>query len=98
MFANYSIHDASNSTYTKFNKSHDVNTALIKAIKDILKRDWIVQVNHIFREANFAADCLALEAQTAPLGCHRLQHMPVCFKDWIEHDCIRVAHEQLVRY
>lgn len=33
---------------------------LIHAIKDILKREWIVEVNHIFKEGNQAADWLSL--------------------------------------
>ncbi|KAJ1398406.1 Reverse transcriptase-like [Sesbania bispinosa] len=33
---------------------------LLARILDLLKRDWIVHVRHIFREANFVTDTLAM--------------------------------------
>ena len=37
----------------------NVHASLIRGIKELLNRTWQVQVKHVYRESNFAADFLA---------------------------------------
>lgn len=41
---------------------------LLQAIKDLIKQDWHITVQHVYREANHAADFLVNYALSAPLG------------------------------
>ena len=45
-------------------------THLIRSIRDLIKRNWVITINHIYREANFAADFLTNYALELPLGLH----------------------------
>ena len=43
---------------------------LIQAIKNLLRRDWLIKVDHIYREANAAADFPVTYSFSFPLGLH----------------------------
>ena len=38
--------------------STNENAIIVKAIRELLARDWIIQMEHVYREANYAADFL----------------------------------------
>ncbi|KAL9460437.1 hypothetical protein AB3S75_003611 [Citrus x aurantiifolia] len=60
------------------NTSNSPNSSLavIQSIRRLLNRDRHVCINHIYREANFAADFLANFAMRQPLGFQFLHNPP----------------------
>ncbi|KAJ8762621.1 hypothetical protein K2173_008060 [Erythroxylum novogranatense] len=53
-----------------------LNSALFRDIYGLLRRDWQVEMQHIYREANQCADRLANIALGYPLGVHWLHTCP----------------------
>ncbi|KAF7827153.1 putative ribonuclease H protein At1g65750 family [Senna tora] len=51
-------------------------TPLVERIRRYLKRRWIVEIMHIYREANKVADFLAVSGHGAPLGLQLLASPP----------------------
>ena len=80
------------------NEENSINahSTILQAIETLLKREWSVKIQHVFRKANYAADFLASEAYLGPLGCQRLQQMPPGLKEWIDHDCKGVSYPRLM--
>ena len=70
--------------------------SLIPAIRELLSRDWVVQVNHIYREANIAADFLASSSLSCPLGLQLLPVAPPNLQSILRNDVSGVAHSRLV--
>ncbi|CAA0827893.1 Gibberellin-regulated protein 10 [Striga hermonthica] len=70
-----------------------VHGAIVKAIREMMHRDWIVHIGHCYREAIFVADCLATLAHLCPSGCQRLPDPPIEIKPWLTHDIFGVAQE-----
>ena len=68
------------------------HTQLVIAIQDLLHRDWGVSCNHIYREANFAANFMAQYTSTMVLGSHRFMHLPAGLSKWLSHDEIGVGY------
>ena len=53
------------------------NTILVKAIRELLARDWIAQIEHVYnREANCAANFLISYSLTTSIGLHVLHSPP----------------------
>ncbi|PKI55928.1 hypothetical protein CRG98_023660 [Punica granatum] len=52
------------------------NGALLRDIRSLLQRDWLVVVEHTFREGNFCTDWLENYALICPIGVHRLSSCP----------------------
>lgn len=56
------------------------STAIIKPIwtkiSQLLSRDWMVSIHHIYREANFCVDWLANRTCNQPLGLHICEEAP----------------------
>ncbi|KAH9750277.1 putative ribonuclease H protein [Citrus sinensis] len=77
---------------TPVNEHH----SLILAIRELLSRDWIVGVNHIYREANIAADFLASFSLSFPLGLHFLTKAPPSLQCILNNDVAGVAPSRLV--
>lgn len=44
--------------------------SLITAIKELMNRQWIITIKHIYWEANFTADSMAKLTGSFPLGLH----------------------------
>lgn len=59
---------------------------LILSIQEMLKRDWNVNLKHIYREANFAADALANYAHSFPLGLYIFSSPPAVINPFVRHD------------
>jgi len=51
-----------------------------------LSKDWLVQVSHVYREANHLADGLANYAFSCPLGLHLLDSCPDCISSFLDED------------
>lgn len=48
------------------------NVIIVKVIRELLVRDWIVQMEHVYKEANCAADFLTSYSLITPIGLHVL--------------------------
>ncbi|KAL9411534.1 hypothetical protein AB3S75_045186 [Citrus x aurantiifolia] len=77
---------------TPVNEHH----SLILAIRELLSREWVVKVNHIYREANIAADFLASFSLSFPLGLQLLTVAPPNLQRILHNDMSGVAHSRLV--
>ncbi|KAH9782186.1 ADP-ribosyl cyclase/cyclic ADP-ribose hydrolase [Citrus sinensis] len=69
---------------------------LIKSIKDLISRSWCITINHVYREANFAADFLANHALSFPLGLHLFPNPPPGIIAYLQHDMYGVAYPRFV--
>ena len=58
--------------------SHIGYSSLVQSIRKLLNKDWHVRINHIYCEANFAADFFAKTnfAMSQPLGFQFLHDPP----------------------
>lgn len=65
-------------------------------IQEMLKRDWNVDLKHIYREANYAADALANYAHSLPLGLHIFNSPPAFINPFVWHDMYGVGYPRLV--
>ena len=50
---------------------------LVRMCHGLLKKDWLVHIVHVYREANRLADGLANLAFSLPFGFHRLDETPI---------------------
>ncbi|KAL9437497.1 hypothetical protein AB3S75_023376 [Citrus x aurantiifolia] len=72
------------------------NAALIKTIRELLERDWSVHLEHVYREANYAADFLASYSLNSPIGLHVLNSPPTEIVGILCKDAYGIAHPRLV--
>ena len=49
---------------------------IIRAIQELLRRNWHMEITHVYKEANFAADYLATLACFILLGLHVFNYPP----------------------
>lgn len=66
--------------------SHSAQDVLIRSCSSLLRGDWTVQINKIYREANFAADVVANRALSQRLGLHHLPYPPEPLRDILKAD------------
>ncbi|CAN0838514.1 hypothetical protein LINGRAHAP2_LOCUS2194 [Linum grandiflorum] len=52
--------------------SNHQHASLILQIQELIRRDWDVQINHIYREGNCLADYLAGRGHSLPVGTHNI--------------------------
>ena len=72
------------------------NATLIKAIQKLLEQDWIVQLEHVYREANCAADFLATYSLNSPIGLYVFLSPPLGIVGILCKDAYGIAHSRLV--
>ncbi|KAL9449909.1 hypothetical protein AB3S75_011776 [Citrus x aurantiifolia] len=72
------------------------NATLIKGIRKLLERDWIVQLEHVYREANYAADFLDSYSLNSPIGLHVLFSPPPAIVGLLCKNAYGIAHSRLV--
>ncbi|KAL9409051.1 hypothetical protein AB3S75_047440 [Citrus x aurantiifolia] len=72
------------------------NATLIKAIRKLLEQDWIVQLEHVYREANCAADFLATYSLNSPIGLYVLLSPRPEIVGILCKDAYGIAHCRLV--
>ena len=73
------------------------HTTLINAIKLLLQRDYVVQINHIPREANNTGDFMASNAHNVLLGCNRVTEVMNGLFYWLDYDMKGVAYPCLIK-
>ncbi|CAN1147638.1 Putative ribonuclease H protein At1g65750 [Linum perenne] len=71
------------------------SATIIKAI-ELLQRNWEVQIIHVYRESNHAADYLANVGHSCPLGFHVLEQFDPNFCYWLHYDQLGVSEECLI--
>ncbi|KAH9660960.1 putative ribonuclease H protein [Citrus sinensis] len=69
---------------------------LIQEIQALLRRDWLTKVEHIYREANEAADFLASYNFSFSLGLHCFHSIPPNMLSILINDDHGVANSRLV--
>ncbi|KAH9706368.1 hypothetical protein KPL70_012184 [Citrus sinensis] len=69
---------------------------IIEMIKELIRRDWRIQIDHIYREANSAADFLSTHALSLPLGVHFFHSVPSGLRSILYSDMYGVAHPRFV--
>ena len=62
--------------------------SVIKRVRELLRRDYMVQISHIFREANRAVDFLANIGHSIQLG--------VCFYDFAPNGLASLLRDDIV--
>ncbi|KAK7345292.1 hypothetical protein VNO77_15893 [Canavalia gladiata] len=74
----------------------DVTCALVYEINDLVRKDWLVEFSHVFRESNRAADRLAhLGHSNSPrLGVKRFLHAPRILAQVLQDDLAGVATQR----
>ena len=55
-----------------------VHAVIINSIRNLLTKDWTVEVNHVYREANNCADRLAKLGHKCPIGLSFFDQLPAC--------------------
>ncbi|KAH9725610.1 putative ribonuclease H protein [Citrus sinensis] len=85
---------------TQLVKNNMVNpnefSTLIRAIQELIRCNWRVEITHVYREANFAADYLATLACSLPLGLHVLNSPPKGVLQFMSQDNYGVVYPRLV--
>ncbi|CAI0468391.1 unnamed protein product [Linum tenue] len=103
---------AYNKGYKKVQLNLDSSTAvaIIKNHKDenhrhgifanqfnfLLNLDWDVKVEHVYREANFAADFLANRGHLYDFGTHSFDVCDPGLNYWMYHDIVGVTHDRFI--
>ncbi|GAY50021.1 hypothetical protein CUMW_123520 [Citrus unshiu] len=55
-------------------------------VTELMNRQWLITIKHIYREANFAADSMAKLAGSLPLGLHVFENSPEGLGYWLCND------------
>ncbi|CAN0906369.1 Putative ribonuclease H protein At1g65750, partial [Linum grandiflorum] len=76
--------------------SDDQHASLILQIQELIRRDWDVRINHIYREGNCLADYLAGRGHSLPLGTHNIAVSDPAVASWIAYDRLRSSQPRLV--
>ncbi|CAN1312663.1 Putative ribonuclease H protein At1g65750 [Linum perenne] len=62
----------------------------------LLEADWCVQVRHIYREANKAANSLAGRGHSLGLGTHIIPTSDRSLGFYLRYDCIGISEDRLI--
>ncbi|CAI0464417.1 unnamed protein product [Linum tenue] len=88
-----SIHSDSHTVVALLTDTSEVSSqhaGLILAYRALLARDWEVSIHHIYREANFFADCIAHKGHLLPLGTHNISISDLDVCHWALYDLMGV--------
>ncbi|CAI0411760.1 unnamed protein product [Linum tenue] len=69
---------------------------IAKQLKTLLSLDWEVNVSHVFREANHAADFLACKGHDCNFGTHSFDVCDQGLGQWLRHDVMGITQERLI--
>lgn len=75
----------------KEQSSQQCLTPLLCKIKDLIARDWVVNVQHVYREVNICADYLANMGHNMILGVHGLNTPPTEMFQLLQTDMVGVC-------
>ena len=77
------------------NDSFHRHTQLVNAIYELLHRNWNVKLDHIYREANYIADCMENLAKSMNIGCHKFQTAPLETRHLLDYDKLGSGHRAI---
>ncbi|CAI0550119.1 unnamed protein product [Linum tenue] len=69
---------------------------IIRQLRDLINRNWEVQVSHTFREGNKTADFLANKGHSVSIGCHFVGISDPGLSFWILYDTMGIAQDRLI--
>ncbi|CAN1788863.1 Putative ribonuclease H protein At1g65750 [Linum perenne] len=72
------------------------HAATIMTATELLRRNWEVQILHVYRESNHAADFLANIGHSCPLGFHSIEQSDPNLYYWLLYDQLGVSEERLI--
>ncbi|KAG7593917.1 AAA+ ATPase domain [Arabidopsis thaliana x Arabidopsis arenosa] len=81
---------------TEIGDSHPLSF-LVRFCHAFISRDWIVQVTHVYREANRLADGLANYAFSLPLGFHAFVSVPIVVDSILRDDVVGTTVPRPIR-
>ncbi|CAI0459471.1 unnamed protein product [Linum tenue] len=64
------------------------HASLTLAFQSLLRREWEVRITHIYREANFLADCLAHKGHSLSPGYHPIALSDLDVSRWALFDSV----------
>ncbi|CAN1165304.1 Putative ribonuclease H protein At1g65750, partial [Linum perenne] len=70
--------------------------ALVAEFVDLTSREWEVQLSHVYREANCAADHLANLGHSFPVGMYLFDFPDASLAHWLRYDLIGVALPRVI--
>ncbi|CAN1161785.1 hypothetical protein LINPERHAP2_LOCUS24129 [Linum perenne] len=65
--------------------------------QDWLQREWIVDLKHVYREANHAADYLANLGRNTTRGAHEVHHDDCNLAYFIRYDCMGISEPRVIK-
>ncbi|CAN0907512.1 Putative ribonuclease H protein At1g65750 [Linum grandiflorum] len=77
------------------NEDHQ-HAALLGRFRELRDIDWQLNIVHIYREANSAADYLPHMGHSATYGIHFLTLYPTTLTNWFLHDRLSITQPRLV--
>ena len=69
---------------------------IIEMIRELMRRDWRIQIDRIYREANLAADFLVTHTLSLPVGVHFLHSAPLGLSSVLYSDMYGVTQPRFV--
>ncbi|CAN1195124.1 Putative ribonuclease H protein At1g65750 [Linum perenne] len=72
------------------------HAAEVLHFQNLCRRDWIVNIRHIFREANKMADFLASRGYEFPFGIHLFPLSDCNLGHFLRYDCLGISETRLV--
>ncbi|CAN1143628.1 Putative ribonuclease H protein At1g65750, partial [Linum perenne] len=73
------------------------HASIIAQFLELKQRDWTIDLQHIYREANFLADYLANRGHSLPFGTHTISPDDPGIASWSAYDVERSSRVRLVR-
>ncbi|CAI0418689.1 unnamed protein product [Linum tenue] len=70
--------------------------SIASQFRQLLNLEWEVKIDHVYREANFAADYLANLGHDFHFGTHNLNVRDSGLVQWLCHDVLGTSHERSV--
>ncbi|CAN1129287.1 Putative ribonuclease H protein At1g65750 [Linum perenne] len=72
------------------------HTNEVLTIRELMNRDWVVNLSHVFREANQAADFLASIEYNCQLGTHLISTSDCNLAFFLRQDCMGNSTPRLI--
>ena len=70
--------------------------SIIKHVRHLLKRNWVVKIQHVFREANRTTDFMDSKGHEVHLGVCFYEVPPPSLSSFLRDDIVGVAFPRLI--
>ncbi|CAN1133397.1 Putative ribonuclease H protein At1g65750, partial [Linum perenne] len=70
--------------------------AEVLTFRELCKRDWRVEIHHVYREANKAADFLASQGHRFPFGTHLFPLSECNLGHILRYDCLGISEPRFI--